>query len=165
MGPHSFKCGKTRNRENIGADRYASMGPHSFKCGKSRHSGRQCRNGAWLQWGRTLSSAESNRSFDRSVAYLRRFNGAALFQVRKEILMGVKIILTSQLQWGRTLSSAEREFKQPFQVEKDYASMGPHSFKCGKRKIAMDSPICSKKLQWGRTLSSAESIPSFPGCR
>ncbi len=83
MGPHSFKCGKLAcalsfngaalSAERADLDVEASMGPHSFKCGKRR-----------LRLRRLSCVC---------------FNGAALFQVRKE---------KWKLQWGRTLSSAER---------------------------------------------------------
>ena len=36
-----------------------------------------------LQWGRTLSSAESRQTAESQRADSLRFNGAALFQVRK----------------------------------------------------------------------------------
>ena len=38
-----------------------------------------------LQWGRTLSSAESQHSYTRLRSQGEGFNGAALFQVRKEV--------------------------------------------------------------------------------
>ena len=61
------------------------MGPHFFKCGKREEKGK------------------------RKEARLR-FNGAALFQVRKED-DGVQAISDFvRLQWGRTFSSAERAF-------------------------------------------------------
>ena len=58
MGPHSFKCGKTSISDMLNMVTRASMGPHSFKCGKTLF--------AKLMFGITY-----------------RFNGAALFQVRK----------------------------------------------------------------------------------
>ena len=62
----------------------ASMGPHSFKCGKSCEVRRFASNFFGLQWGRTLSSAESLRFNEVSKDKQVGFNGAALFQVRKE---------------------------------------------------------------------------------
>ena len=61
-----------------------------------------------LQWGRTLSSAESSGGSVASKWVALGFNGAALFQVRKVGVSGSVV--------NRCL----------------YASMGPHSFKCGK---------------------------------
>ena len=59
-----------------------------------------------LQWGRTLSSAEGLRRGKVVLEEGKRFNGAALFQVRK----------------GRA----------GFYMDAgQLASMGPHSFKCG----------------------------------
>ena len=83
MGPHFFKCGKGLTEEDI-KERLnsASMGPHFFKCGKSYYSRFACR-------------------------IFTRFNGAALFQVRKGKKNGVYIPLDRKLQWGRTFSSAE----------------------------------------------------------
>ena len=107
------------------------MGPHFFKCGKLRL--------------RLLA-----------IASYSRFNGAALFQVRK---VGQSIIRRANpngLQWGRTFSSAESEDETKALIAKielqwgrtfssaeslislllgsrfDSASMGPHFFKCGK---------------------------------
>ena len=37
-----------------------------------------------LQWGRTFSSAENPKGLHLMPPLLRRFNGAALFQVRKK---------------------------------------------------------------------------------
>ena len=90
----------------------ASMGPHSFKCGK------------WTPPPRTGGPSSS-------------FNGAALFQVRKDAsLLGKQMILR-------------------------YASMGPHSFKCGKDMLPFSLRFPAAQLQWGRTLSSAESLAEF----
>ena len=107
MGPHSFKCG-------------SSLSPNGFPCGRIT-----------LQWGRTLSSAEvmpSRESIEKIVnasmgphsfkcgspaktqrasKNAARFNGAALFQVRKLAALAAEAIKTLRLQWGRTLSSAE----------------------------------------------------------
>ena len=88
----------------------ASMGPHFFKCGKGKYEVTAEFAEVKLQWGRTFSSAESKpakpsqlwrnllqwgRTFssaERNKIHLFRqarrlgFNGAALFQVRKERL-------------------------------------------------------------------------------
>ena len=60
MGPHSFKCGKPPkpNAPKV-ANPSTSMGPHSFKCGKVK-----------IHAGADIVSPH--------------FNGAALFQVRKD---------------------------------------------------------------------------------
>ena len=132
------------------------MGPHSFKCGKQFWQHFECFVILALQWGRTLSSAES--------IIIERGRRSPAF-----------------LQWGRTLSSAESVvFQNPLEEAKE-PSMGPHSFKCGKlcrpffARLPTDSSMgphsfkCGKPpkettagsafcfLQWGRTLSSAES--------
>ena len=59
MGPHSFKCGKSVVLKSTPFAPRASMGPHSFKCGKR-------------------PSLVSGPNWNLC------FNGAALFQVRKE---------------------------------------------------------------------------------
>ena len=89
--------------------------------------------------------------------HLLSFNGAALFQVRKELrffagfyaIDGLQwgrtfssaesfagrwktIVKWSKLQWGRTFSSAERSPFTKAAVADLPASMGPHFFKCGK---------------------------------
>ena len=131
MGPHFFKCGKWRQSANRLPSGSASMGPHFFKCGKRTRL---------RKYG----------------ALTARFNGAALFQVRKVLFTTLRIACQQRLQWGRTFSSAEsaalmRRFNLVvssfngaalFQVRKDRessvppqtapASMGPHFFKCGK---------------------------------
>ena len=84
------------------------MGPHSFKCGKPYQA---FPNPNWvykLQWGRTLSSAESRMRARCPLTWHQSFNGAALFQVRKANSV------------------------HPLSKNQNCASMGPHSFKCGK---------------------------------
>ena len=94
------------------------MGPHSFKCGSI-----------------VTISLEQHQPF--------RFNGAALFQVRKSALE-TKLIGTIMGFNGAAL----------FQVRKfgwvggkrwvaKIASMGPHSFKCGSGSLSSDLLITS----------------------
>ena len=85
----------------------ASMGPHFFKCGN-----------------------QPNRSSISPCSF--RFNGAALFQVRKRWCVTLKYRLNPPLQWGRTFSSAETDYSQP-------------------------QGLLAARLQWGRTFSSAET--------
>ena len=136
---------------------------------------------AALQWGRTLSSAESfgaalcfplnalasmgPHSFKCGKRRLRRQRAGILLRAS----MGPhsfkcgKLVGAPQrrrgalLQWGRTLSSAERLKRRGEEPELSAASMGPHSFKCGKQKWNESRHIYVQTLQWGRTLSSAES--------
>ena len=85
------------------------MGPHFFKCGKFgsyypvRYSNRL------LQWGRTFSSAEKAEFSVKQNEDGSRFNGAALFQVRKKDKKGIEMASIMALQWGRTFSSAENQ--------------------------------------------------------
>ena len=135
------------------------MGPHSFKCGKWRCSMAFLVSSGELQWGRTLSSAESRphpsnkrrdgcfngaalfqvrKAKEDALLYACKlsFNGAALFQVRKEHANGNGLHCLVKLQWGRTLSSAESHTEERGGALRSAASMGPHSFKCGKEVIA-----------------------------
>ena len=132
------------------------MGPHSFKCGKKAWQASSSPRSSALQWGRTLSSAENLvaalESIPADVAsmgphsfkcgklyqekrhsfFAKRFNGAALFQVRKKMAQAVGAAAAKRLQWGRTLSSAEKAASARRTTARLPASMGPHSFKCGK---------------------------------
>ena len=63
-----------------------------------------------------------------------RFNGAALFQVRKDSHFALPVQHHNPLQWGRTFSSAESNTNQQQEDEFYSASMGPHFFKCGKKR-------------------------------
>ena len=83
------------------------MGPHSFKCGKEAVGEYSEKLEELLQWGRTLSSAERGASALMNVKFIRSFNGAALFQVRKVNIYAQYLRNLRRLQWGRTLSSAE----------------------------------------------------------
>ena len=110
------------------------MGPHSFKCGSPHAHARARTHAHALQWGRTLSSAEVARCHLQGLGKAPRFNGAALFQVRKSRRQSPDAKAQTPLQWGRTLSSAE-----------------VHPLVCLSRRLVL-------LLQWGRTLSSAEVI-------
>ena len=90
-----------------------------------------------------------------------RFNGAALFQVRKGLAFYLDRFFRESLQWGRTLSSAESCSPRRGDNSGLIASMGPHSFKCGKLVDGFLRISAKLKLQWGRTLSSAESSKVF----
>ena len=107
MGPHFFKCGNWKCIPGTSPRYSASMGPHFFKCGNISEQLAKRRAILALQWGRTFSSAETNGMLQRKkpidVASMgphffkcgnprsgrtrhgtcNRFNGAALFQVRK----------------------------------------------------------------------------------
>ena len=131
MGPHFFKCGKFERPVNNRRDDKASMGPHFFKCGKKNQLGSQ-----------PLS--------------LPRFNGAALFQVRKKFAVCRLFVCRLLLQWGRTFSSAEKCLLARSSTRVNRASMGPHFFKCGKPKWRNKGGRGRPALQWGRTFSSAE---------
>ena len=107
MGPHSFKCGKELERRAYETSSMASMGPHSFKCGK-RPCGSEARGLYRCFNGAALFQVRKN-SFRQPLSRAEaRFNGAALFQVRKT-----------------PITDYHRRREQA-------ASMGPHSFKCGK---------------------------------
>ena len=108
MGPHFFKCGKfVRPQHRIASVPLASMGPHFFKCGK--HG---------LAWVNNLRG--------------RRFNGAALFQVRKAP-SSVSINPRTNSFNGAALFQVRKGAEcWPSPGLGARASMGPHFFKCGK---------------------------------
>ena len=181
MGPHSFKCGKRlmilarllncrgfngaalfqvrkvlARKIFLSAKVSASMGPHSFKCGKLRIRPRACARFPSLQWGRTLSSAESfvwlaglrfclrasmgPHSFKcGKAAHLIlphsppiRFNGAALFQVRKDLATLQGYLEDVVASMGPHSFKCGKQFGEVQACQSGRASMGPHSFKCGK---------------------------------
>ena len=102
----SAETGFSRNAGSGNTD--ASMGPHFFKCG----------------------NPPTRR---RKSTRLTSFNGAALFQVRKQKLAKVRREKSRQLQWGRTFSSAETPSGEQMTPPAKAASMGPHFFKCGNQ--------------------------------
>ena len=61
------------------------MGPHFFKCGKFSQISGGGGEKKMLQWGRTFSSAEREFIDESNYGQFGRFNGAALFQVRKAL--------------------------------------------------------------------------------
>ena len=158
MGPHFFKCGKGNVEEYVPESVRRFNGAALFQVRKAMRTTTANTAKAMLQWGRTFSSAERFDSAEEARSYAETasmgphffkcgkngsrsdtaspsngFNGAALFQVRKDpVEMGV----------------------DPTQTK---ASMGPHFFKCGKRKVQVNCNKNGVVLQWGRTFSSAES--------
>ena len=89
--------------------------------------------------------------------HLPSFNGAALFQVRKEITSTCFSFSDPLLQWGRTLSSAERSCKKDSVLCMVNCFNGAALFQVRKGGPKKKGNIWMQKLQWGRTLSSAES--------
>ena len=204
MGPHFFKCGKKYLAAKHDRSLQRLQWGRTFSSAERRLTINDKPEHDWLQWGRTFSSAESAgaSSADVRVRFAsmgphffkcgkkgaktheqhikKRFNGAALFQVRKAKIMKPFAHLVSSLQWGRTFSSAERpgsgilygapgslQWGRTFssaerqRQEGDWnirriASMGPHFFKCGKAKFVSYWTKKKSLLQWGRTFSSAE---------
>ena len=156
MGPHFFKCGKRhqaghrqRTSGRLQWGRTFSSAEKFAGCGTAMHAavlqwGRTFSSaekktvrllqfiGLRLQWGRTFSSAEKNRPLHRHDAEFACFNGAALFQVRKNRPASPRWEMIGSLQWGRTFSSAEKRDVSAVFVAGVLASMGPHFFKCGK---------------------------------
>ncbi len=109
MGPHFFKCGSAAKTESPSTDRSELQWGRTFSSAEVRTNTSATSASAWLQWGRTFSSAEVGRCTDALsykegasmgphffkcgsigtnfgvVSRVHRFNGAALFQVRKSI--------------------------------------------------------------------------------
>ena len=134
MGPHSFKCGKHERKEFYRQRAIALQWGRTLSSAESTEHQAGKNEAKMLQWGRTLSSAESLPSIVSFGGGVGCFNGAALFQVRKAFIMVQLPEPYPELQWGRTLSSAESGF--------------------WNRRLLRDR----LSLQWGRTLSSAESL-------
>ncbi len=89
-----------------------------------------------LQWGRTLSSAESYQPTDFVNGNCTGFNGAALFQVRKANINATKNLTVGCFN-GAALFQVRKAKNHRRRVCVCYpASMGPHSFKCGKNQIS-----------------------------
>src|SRR2546422_941468 len=109
-----------------------------------------------------------------------RFNGAAVFQPRREfdlnnlplpiirlqwgrglstaesaVASGSQLRGNCQLQWGRGLSTAESVTAKLAAAPFASASMGPRSFNRGELTRPILNPECLAGLQWGRGLSTA----------
>ena len=88
---------------------FSSMGPHFFKCGKSKPLWSAWTAWTALQWGRTFSSAESQgciaplQTLAQPLQWGRTFSSAESVRVPFS-----KPLARHGLQWGRTFSSAER---------------------------------------------------------
>ena len=171
-----------RQRGGRGREGLASMGPQSFDCGKNNYESRPTPAGG-LQWGRSLSTAESGRP--RLSRFARHgFNGAAVFRLRKGPCkhLGENTRLASM--GPQSFDCGKRHAFLEYRPE-IVASMGPQSFDCGKcatcdkweplpaasmgpQSFDCGKPACqpqSKRageLQWGRSLSTAESERSEP---
>ena len=61
----------------------------------------------WLQWGRTLTGAETRIVPDERVGRKDCFNGAAPLRARKLDDISARLARVEKLQWGRTLTVAE----------------------------------------------------------
>ena len=155
MGPHFFKCGNVDRLIRTRSSERTSMGPHFFKCGNVK-AGDTRTPGDVTSMGPHFFKC-GNVATDAIVAItVTDFNGAALFQVRKCLTIGVTQIKFSSLQWGRTFSSAEMTNRQSCFYSLVHTSMGPHFFKCGNVVTITTTTHHPPTLQWGRTFSSAE---------
>ena len=155
MGPHSFKCGKSRLFGGLADSAISFNGAALFQVRKVTAGGAVATRQNKLQWGRTLSSAErffKRRSCPSSCGLQW---GRTLSSAESSPLAYPNSACLS-LQWGRTLSSAESDLNLAGESACGFASMGPHSFKCGKGTHHLLGENNPNALQWGRTLSSAE---------
>ena len=205
MGPHSFKCGKSGdsrwmrrscrcfngaalfqvrkdepgNRDGTGQTS-ASMGPHSFKCGKSGAFLTTSSKYPWLQWGRTLSSAERYDGYIELETTAKASMGPHSFKCGKVLLCSARRLCFCASMGPHSFKCGKGAGKKS-EGNRESASMGPHSFKCGKAPVRYAVSLCRTRfngaalfqvrkasaiahsgtiaapLQWGRTLSSAES--------
>ncbi len=107
MGPQRFSCGNHAPTLHQIHHQTASMGPQRFSCGNASASPAALGRLRQLQWGRSVSAAETWRRLTRGTVMVsasmgpqrfscgngqgaradelgrRRFNGAAAFQLRK----------------------------------------------------------------------------------
>ena len=158
MGPHFFKCGKRTppscmrrivscfngaalfqvRKVRIGRKRLTRYlgfnGAALFQVRKAGERGRKPADKQKLQWGRTFSSAESDKRPRRHLWRNQASMGPHFFKCGK--------CWTDFYVEMRRLS----------------ASMGPHFFKCGKKLRRIASESNQVLLQWGRTFSSAERL-------
>src|SRR5258708_7506256 len=132
MGPQSFDCGSAGgpavSRSPVS---HASMGPQSFDCGsdvdllrefdispgfnwaavfllrRSRNAYRTLWSVNWLQWGRSLSTAEVPRTSSRDATADAASMGPQSFDCGSSSKFRVKSCAPASLQWGRSLSTAE----------------------------------------------------------
>ena len=179
MGPHFFKCGKTfePNLDSEGAN--TLQWGRTFSSAESHPLADTIPAAMVLQWGRTFSSAESCLKSQLSMLSHLRFNGAALFQVRKAHLrLGCECRIDASM--GPHFFKCGKKRQELNYAKRKEASMGPHFFKCGKYCLFVmgpHGPECfngaalfqvrkagspfesfqnDNWLQWGRTFSSAE---------
>ena len=113
MGPQSCDCGNRGRCNRQRVLRQASMGPQSFDCGNWLSWRWLSLSRPMLQWGRSLSTAETAwlQQIVRSAAVC--FNGAAVLRLRKRCAL------------RRVVGDASG------------ASMGPQSFDCGNVQSAI----------------------------
>ena len=157
----------------------SSMGPHFFKCGKVINN--PYNNAAFLlQWGRTFSSAESIDIYTQSVIkwfssmgphffkcgkkidwlFCRHthavFNGAALFQVRKDC-QSVQPTTDPSFFNGAALFQVRKATVISIGSSPVELFNGAALFQVRKVAIRNSMAATGQVLQWGRTFSSAES--------
>ena len=126
----------SRIKNRTPCDRKPSMGPRSFERGDLALSGYVFLNQASLQWGRALSSAETNTTETHSSMGNSRFNGAALFRARR-LAWGQKNYRKPRPFNGAALFRARRLGDQrPLFRGQDRPSMGPRSFERGDHPAA-----------------------------
>ena len=106
-GAALFQVRKVVNQAMEASTATAFNGAALFQVRKDQVFSKMQEKAGVLQWGRTLSSAES-------------------------ISAGLSSGRQLCLQWGRTLSSAESAPAIRSELVARDPSMGPHSFKCGK---------------------------------
>ena len=107
------------------------MGPHFFKCGKLLDAGIGAKYKGRFN-GAALFQVRKRDMHAGFYSELPRFNGAALFQVRKSAEIGryePKLLLASM--GPHFFKCGKKGIEMARELSRD-ASMGPHFFKCGK---------------------------------
>ena len=106
MGPHFFKCGNSAREVVLRSGELGFNGAALFQVRKLGKGNPNLNSLAWLQWGRTFSSAEIRIPCKWAFISLRLQWGRTFSSA--EISANFKIKLAkNRLQWGRTFSSAE----------------------------------------------------------
>ncbi len=134
-----------------------SMGPPTLVDGDLLMRRQETRRRLHLQWGRRLSSTETERLNQFRQPYYTTFNGAADSRRRRQWQAQAGQVTGAHLQWGRRLSSTEtREGRWPGAAQGSSFNGAADSRRRRRPSIfSASGPILC--LQWGRRLSSTET--------
>src|SRR5271169_3028838 len=115
------------------------MGPQSFHCGNYAANMTRRLEAMLLQWGRSLSTAETRPLREVRKRIPLASMGPQSFNCGNAEREGAEFVVMV-LQWGRSLSTAETARPIDQAERGPSASMGPQSFKCGNSDLPSSSP-------------------------